>query len=94
MQLIVSPQARDDLREAYRFVAASNPEAADRLLARIIDAIGFLASGSIQGRRTHLRDGREVETWPVPPYRLYYRKTETALEVIRIYHQSRRPLEG
>jgi len=37
---------------------------------------------------------RPRETWPVPPYRLYYRKTETALEVIRIYHQSRRPLEG
>ncbi len=62
MQLIVSPQVRDDLREAYRFVADNNPEAADRLLTRIIDVIGFLASASIRGRRAHLRDGREVET--------------------------------
>jgi plasmid stabilization system protein ParE len=29
MQLIVSPQARDGFREAYRFVTANNPEAAD-----------------------------------------------------------------
>jgi plasmid stabilization system protein ParE len=59
MQLIVSPQARDDLREAYRFVAADNSKAAERLLTRILEVIGLLTSGAVQRRRATLRDGRE-----------------------------------
>ena len=54
MQLIVSPQARADLREAYRFVAANNHEAADRLPASASRTSGSLGvRPREQGARGH-----------------------------------------
>ncbi len=73
MTVVVSPQARDDIREAYRHLAADNPEAADHYLARVAEIIGLLVAGGVEGRFVRLGDGRTVRSWPIPPYRLYYR---------------------
>lgn len=93
MTIVVSPSAWDDLKQAYGRIAQENPEAADRMLARIVEVIGLLASGGVEGREVRLRDGRLVHTWPVPPYRIYYRKSADVFEVVRVYHQARRPIE-
>jgi plasmid stabilization system protein ParE len=93
MTIVVSPKARDDLREAFDYIQSDNPEAADRMLARIVEVIGMLASGIVQGREVVLRNGKRIHTWPVPPFRIYYRKSEQELQVIRVYHQARRPIE-
>ena len=93
MVLLVAPQAREDLRQAYEYISQDNPSAADRVLIRIIEVCGLLASGALNGREVLLHDGRKVLTWPVPPYRIYYRKTATELQVLRVYHQARRPIE-
>ncbi|PYM46503.1 MAG: hypothetical protein DME14_18060 [Candidatus Rokuibacteriota bacterium] len=53
----------------------------------------MLASGTVERREVRLRDGRRVHSWPVPPYRVYYRKSADVLEVVRVYHQARRPIE-
>jgi plasmid stabilization system protein ParE len=66
MIVVVSPQARDDISEAYRHLAANNPEAADHFLARIAEIIGMLAAGGVEGRFVQLGDGRTVQTWPIP----------------------------
>ena len=79
MTIVVAPKARDDLREAYEYIQEENPGAADRVLAHIVEVIGMLASGVMQGREVILRDGRKVHTWPVPPYRIYYRIREQNL---------------
>jgi toxin ParE1/3/4 len=93
MTIVVSPQAGKDLREAYEFIHKDNPIAADRVLAHIVEVIGMLASEAVMGREVLLRDGRRVKTWPVPPYRIYYRVRGQELQVIRVYHQARRPIE-
>ncbi|MBI3621172.1 MAG: type II toxin-antitoxin system RelE/ParE family toxin [Nitrospirae bacterium] len=93
MTILVAPAAREDLAQAYRYIARENVAAADRVFGRIIEVIGLLASGRIEGRPVSLRDGRSVMTWPVPPYRIYYRKRTDAFEIIRVYHQARRPIE-
>lgn len=93
MTIVVSPQAGKDLREAYEYIHKDNPIAADRVLAHIVEVIGMLASESVIGREVRLRDGRWVKTWPVPPYRIYYRVSGQELQVIRVYHQARRPIE-
>ena len=93
MRIVIAPQAQADLGEAYRSVAADNPEAADRLLARVVEIVGLLATKAFVGREAVLRDGRRVRTWPVPPYRVYYREQGDAFEVVRVYHQARRPIE-
>lgn len=93
MTIVVAPKARDDLREVYEYIQEDNPGAADRVLVHIIEVIGMLASGVMQGREVILRDGRKVHSWPVPPYRIYYRIREQELQVVRVYHQARRPIE-
>lgn len=71
MTIVVAPQARQDLREAYDYIHKDNPNAADRVLAHIVEVIGILASEAVKGRDVLLRDGKRVKTWPVPPYRIY-----------------------
>ena len=93
MTIVVAPQASKDLREAYEYILKDNPIAADRVLAHIVAVIGMLASEAVTGREVLLRDGRLVKTWPVPPYRIYYRVSGQELQVIRVYHQARRPIE-
>lgn len=93
MRIVLSPAAADDLCEAYGYIAADNVEAAETVVARIVEVIGLLAASAFEGREVVLRDGRRVRTWPVPPYRIYYREREEVFEVLRIYHQARRPIE-
>ena len=50
MTIVVSPRAREDLAQAYRRIAKDNPEAADRVLARLVEVIGMLASGAVIAR--------------------------------------------
>lgn len=93
MKILLAPQAQEDLRQAYRQIAKDNLPAADRMLGRIVEVVGMLASGEIEGREVSLRDGRRVHTWPVPPYRIYYRRRDHLFQVVRVYHQARRPIE-
>lgn len=93
MTVVLAPAAQVDLAEAYNAVAGDDSEAADRLLARVIEIIGLLATKAFVGREVILRDGRRVRTWPTPPYRIYYRERADVFEVVRVYHQSRRSLE-
>lgn len=93
MTIVVAPEAQIDLAEAYQSVAGDDVDAADELLARVIEIIGLLAARAFAGREVVLRDGRRVRTWPIPPYRLYYRERAGVFEVVRVYHQARRPIE-
>ena len=70
MRILLSRLARQDLREVYEYIAKESPEAPERALLRIVEVIGMLASGAVEGRTVMLRDGRRVQTWPVPPHRI------------------------
>jgi plasmid stabilization system protein ParE len=63
-----------------------------RLLERIREIVTLLAEGGLDGPRSTLRSGLEVHSWPIPPLRIYYRREPNAFHILRIYHQSRRPL--
>jgi plasmid stabilization system protein ParE len=93
VKIVFAPLAARDLKEAYDFIARDNPEAADRVLAEISETIGLLASRVVRGRPVTLRSGERIRTWSHPPYRLYYRIFREVLQVVRIYHQARKPLE-
>lgn len=94
MIIILIRRAQRDIAEIYEFVAASNPTAAARIGARLLDVIRQIADGRLQGPEVRLTDGRRVRRWSVPPYALYYRRSARRTVVVRIYHQARRPLEG
>ena len=92
MRVVVAHEARDDLAAAVGYIAKDNPAAAVRLLNRVREVIDLLAEGGLDGPLTTLRPGIEVRSWPVPPFRIFYRREPNALRVLRIYHQPRRPL--
>jgi plasmid stabilization system protein ParE len=50
VRIIAAPQARADLGDAYESIARDNRDAADRLLARLVEVIGLLATGAFTGR--------------------------------------------
>lgn len=93
MRVVVAPKARDDLAAAVGYIAQHNPSAAARLVDRVSDVIDLLAEGGLDGPRTVLRSGLEVRSWPVPPMRVFYLREPHTLHILRIYHQSRRPLD-
>jgi ParE-like toxin of type II ParDE toxin-antitoxin system len=47
VRIVVSPPTLEDLKQAYQQITQDNPKAADRMLTRIIEVIGMLASGSV-----------------------------------------------
>jgi plasmid stabilization system protein ParE len=93
VKIVIAPLAAQDLQEAYDFIAKDNRCAADEVLIHITEVLGLLASGRVRGREVKLKAGPKVRTWSVPPYRVYYRILRGELQVIRLYHQSRRPIE-
>ena len=92
MRIVITPSAFDDLAATAGYVLQDNPAAAGRLVDRVFEVIDLLAEGGLDGPLTTLRSGVEVRSWPVPPLRIFYRREADELHVLRIYHQSRRPL--
>jgi plasmid stabilization system protein ParE len=88
MYLILS-----DLGEIQQFIARDNPRAAAAELARLDGMIQKLVAGDLQGPEVRLLSGRRARRWPVPPYRIYYRRTRNRTTILRVYHQARRPIE-
>ena len=92
MRIVITPRAFDDLAATAGYVSQKNPAAAGRLVDRVFELIDLLAEGGLDGPLTTLRSGAKVRSWPVPPFRIFYRREADELHVLRIYHQSRRPL--
>lgn len=92
MRIVITPRAFDDLAATAGYVSQNNPAAAGRLVDRVFEIIDLLAEGGLDGPLTKLRSGIEVRSWPVPRFRIFYRRKADELHILRIYHQSRRPL--
>jgi len=93
MNVVLTKRAQRDLTEIYEFVGANSSAAAERVLARLVDIMQWLADGELSGPEVRPTDGRRVRRWSVPPYRVYYRRSTRRTVIVRVYHQARRPLE-
>jgi plasmid stabilization system protein ParE len=93
LRIVFSKAAQRDLRQIQDFLAADNPEVAERVLARIWGVIQLIADGELTGPDALLAKGGRVKRWSIPPYRVYYRRHTQETQVIRVYHQARHPLE-
>ena len=91
-QVIYSPTARAEIQDAYTRLAQLNPDAAGRLVGSILRTINRLRLAELTGRTVRIKGG-EVQTWPVPPFRIYYLLSPDTIEIVRVYHQARRPIE-
>jgi hypothetical protein len=52
-----------------------------------------LDEGAVDGALTTLRSGRRVRRWFVHPFWVYDRRQGSVLEVVRIDHHARGPLD-
>ncbi|WP_428267744.1 type II toxin-antitoxin system RelE/ParE family toxin [Haliangium sp.] len=91
LKVVFADEAERDLEDAVTYLLERNPEAAAALVDDVIDLAHRLAEGLFDGPWETLSDGRRVQSWPLPPYRLFYRRSEYALIVLRVRDQRRRP---
>jgi plasmid stabilization system protein ParE len=92
LKIIWSPEAADDFETAIAYLAERNQPAARQLANALFALIERLASEPLDGPVYTLGTGESVRGWPLPPFRVYYDRTEDALRVVRIYHQRREPI--
>ena len=78
-----------DVTEIYRYIAADDPRAAARVVARIQAAVRLLADAPHRGRRGRWPATRELVI-PRTPYIVPYRVKGDLIEILRIFHGARR----
>jgi toxin ParE1/3/4 len=90
--VIYSEAALADLEQITAFIAADNPEVAERFANRLVDLAESL--------RSVPQRGRPVRKWPgvrvivLAPYLIFYRFERPArqVEILRFWHGARDPL--
>ena len=78
-----------DLKDIRRYIGAFNPQAAQRIAARLISVSSSLVDLPDRGRPVLGTDLREVTV--VPPYIIRYRVAGDLVLILRVRHGRRRP---
>jgi toxin ParE1/3/4 len=89
MKVIWSPEARQDLRDIYLYLAAGNPYAARALHERIKQGVQLLHDNPHIGRPGRVPGTRELAISGTS-YSVPYRIGEKRLELPRVYHTARK----
>jgi toxin ParE1/3/4 len=85
---LLRPQAREDAVEIWQYIAADNEPAATALLHRIDRALQNLMMNPLAGRaRPEL--GREIRSFPIGNYVVFYVPVSAGIDVVRILHGAR-----
>jgi plasmid stabilization system protein ParE len=92
LKVTYTEEAVADIVQAITYLNERNPAVAAKLDADITRSIKRLADQEFEGPLSHLRSGAVVRSWAVPPFRIYYQRQADELLIVRVYHQSRRPI--
>ena len=92
MKTTYTEDAIADIIEAITYLNERNPTAAANLDAEIARCIERLAAQEFEGPVSRLQSGALVRSWAVPPFRIYYQRHSAELLIVRVYHQTRRPI--
>jgi plasmid stabilization system protein ParE len=85
------PEARLDLDEIWEFIRGDNLDAADRLIAEILDALDALAPFPSRGHRRPDITSRPLRFVLVREYLIAYAPQEKPLWVVAVMHGRRSP---
>jgi toxin ParE1/3/4 len=86
LQLRLTPLAESDLEDVWRYTFAHwSIDQADRYHRDLVATMDALARGDKIGRVCPVRDG--YRQYAVGSHIVFYRETETTLDVIRVLHQ-------
>ena len=93
MKVALAPEALAALTSIVAYLQERNPRAAGATADAIFSVIDRLAAREFEGPECEqLRTRERVRSWPVRPYRIYYRREDGTLVVLRIYHSARWPI--
>ena len=93
MKIVFSPSAEVDLAEIVEYLTAEYPALVDSVRRRIEITLKNLAAWPEIHRTVTQRSSVRVVPLVRYPYRIFYRVTPDTIEIVRIYHTSRRPLD-
>ncbi len=88
MNVVFSPQAREDLREIFLYIAEDSPAAARLVLSRIKERVKELKDNPHIGRPGRVPGTRELVILKTP-YLAPYQVVENVIQILRVYHGSR-----
>jgi len=92
LKITYTEEAVADVVDAITYLNERNPTAAANLDAEIAQCIERLAAQEFDGSVSRLRSGALVRSCAVAPFRIYYQRHPDELLIVRVYHQSRRPI--
>ena len=84
----IAAAAAEDLKGIWDYVAQHNPEAASKLIKEITSRFAMLRDYPHIGRAQH-RLAKDLRSFVVKGYFIFYRPFEDGVEVLRIIHGSR-----
>ena len=85
----LSPQATDDIRQIWAYIASDNLKAARSVRLKISDACQKIAENPGIGHvRKDLTD-KPALFWPVGSYLIIYNPARRPVEIIRVVHCAR-----
>jgi addiction module RelE/StbE family toxin len=93
MKVILSPQAREDLREIFLYIAADNPHAARLVQTRLKERVAALKENPHIGRPGRVPGTRELVIAKTP-YLAPYQVVGDTIQILRVYHGARQWPEG
>jgi toxin ParE1/3/4 len=89
-RFVLSPDAAQDLRDIWEYIAEDSVEAADDFLEKLHDQMLALAQTPRMGhKREDLAEDRPLLFWPFGNYLILYRITKGFLEVVAVAHGKR-----
>ena len=84
----IAKEARQDLKEIYRYIVSANPPAAGRLYDLFYDKFRMLAENPLLGeKREDLVENLRMFT--AGNYIILYRLAKNSVEIIQIVHSAR-----
>jgi toxin ParE1/3/4 len=90
-RLVVSPEAKSDLVDIWRFLSSRNRPATDRVMRDITTRFRMLLDFPESGtKRDKFRSG--LRSFPVGSYMVFYFAIEEGIEIVRVLH-GRRDIE-
>jgi addiction module RelE/StbE family toxin len=89
MRLRWDSRALRDIEKIYAYIAADNPKAAKRVVARIEESIGRLLIMPMSGR-PGVTKGTRLLAVPGAPYIVVHRVRSDMVDILAVLHTARR----
>jgi toxin ParE1/3/4 len=91
MKVVFTDEALKDLDEIAEWLAIHYPTIAPAVEQRMRTLVAHIGRWPESARRSAKRTGVRVVPVGRYPYKIFYRVTESAVEILHIHHAARRP---